>query len=150
MIRKFLPVPVACIFLLSCTPEPKSIMYGIDVCHYCKMTLVDGFYGAETVTQKGRVYIFDAIECMAASIIRDQIPDEQIFDYYVVAMETEQNDLIPVSDAFLIITEKLPSPMGLNIVSVKDSSVAEDMALMYYGTINSWEEVLEYVRSAWF
>ncbi|MDX1471385.1 MAG: hypothetical protein R3213_07795, partial [Flavobacteriaceae bacterium] len=52
------------IFMFSCSIEPKPIEYGLDNCSYCKMTIVDEQHAAQIVTQKGRAYNFDAIECM--------------------------------------------------------------------------------------
>src|SRR5690606_12451098 len=58
----------ACLLLLftACKPEAQAIDYGFDSCTHCKMTIADNRYGAELVTQKGKVYKFDAIECLAA------------------------------------------------------------------------------------
>ena len=50
--------------LSACTPAPKPIEYGSDMCHYCKMTIMDKQHAAELVTDKGKVFPFDAIECM--------------------------------------------------------------------------------------
>ena len=45
-------------------PKQEEINYGVDACAYCKMNIVDPKFGAELITKKGRVYKFDAIECM--------------------------------------------------------------------------------------
>ena len=39
----------------SCSAGPEPIRYGQDNCHHCKMTLTDKRFGAEIVTQKGKV-----------------------------------------------------------------------------------------------
>src|SRR5690606_30570495 len=58
----------ACLLLLftACKPEAQAIDYGFDSCTHCKMTIADNRYGAELVTQKGKVYKFDAVECLTA------------------------------------------------------------------------------------
>ena len=48
----------------ACSPQPRPIEYGTDLCDFCRMTIVDKQHAAELVTDKGRVYKFDAIECM--------------------------------------------------------------------------------------
>ena len=48
----------------QCTQEPEPLVYGKDVCQFCKMTLMDHKFGAELVTNKGKVYKFDDINCM--------------------------------------------------------------------------------------
>ena len=138
------------VFGAGCSKGPRNIRYGADGCHYCKMTIVDTQYGAEVVTSKGKVYVFDSIECMAAYEIKERPEAQAIFGKYVITLESEGKDLIHISEASIIITEKLPSPMGLNISAVKDQKTARDIALMYYGEIKSWPEIINHVRSNWF
>ncbi len=47
-------------------PVPRRIAYGQESCAYCRMTVGDPRFGSELVTRKGRVYTFDAVECMAS------------------------------------------------------------------------------------
>jgi len=48
------------IFLLGltygCTVEPEPLVYGADICHTCKMTLMDPKFGAEIITKNGKPY----------------------------------------------------------------------------------------------
>src|SRR5690606_38222832 len=53
------------LLLSSCEPKPATIEYGFDACYHCKMTIADNRFGSQLVTEKGKVYKFDAIECMA-------------------------------------------------------------------------------------
>ncbi|MGB5288980.1 MAG: hypothetical protein WBN42_10875, partial [Ignavibacteriaceae bacterium] len=51
------------LFLLaSCGSKPEPINYGKDECEFCRMQISDNRYGAELVTDKGKVYKFDSIE----------------------------------------------------------------------------------------
>ncbi|MCX8489678.1 MAG: hypothetical protein ORN54_01270 [Cyclobacteriaceae bacterium] len=54
-IASSLPILSASILLLfiSCSTEPEPLVYGTDICHFCKMTLMDKKFGAELVTKKG-------------------------------------------------------------------------------------------------
>ena len=52
------------LLVFSCNSSPQPIDYGNDGCHFCKMTIVDKVHAAEIVTKKGKVYKFDATECM--------------------------------------------------------------------------------------
>ena len=38
----------------------------IDTCAYCRMTISDERFGGQFVTSKGKVHVFDSIECLAA------------------------------------------------------------------------------------
>jgi copper chaperone NosL len=56
---------IAFFILLGCQPTgPDPIAFGKDQCHYCRMTIAEPNYGAELITEKGRVYKYDAAECM--------------------------------------------------------------------------------------
>ena len=52
------------VLLIACTVGPKPIDYGHVACHYCSMTIVDKQHAAQLVTTKGKVFNFDAVECM--------------------------------------------------------------------------------------
>ncbi|MCC6725443.1 MAG: hypothetical protein IT258_13125, partial [Saprospiraceae bacterium] len=49
-----------CSLLTACTPTAEPISFGEDMCAHCKMTIVDEQFAAEAVSQKGKVYKFDA------------------------------------------------------------------------------------------
>ena len=40
-------------FLISCNIKPQKIAYGEDICHYCKMNIVDDRHASEIITKKG-------------------------------------------------------------------------------------------------
>ena len=55
---------ITCLLFFGCQVGPQPIEYGVDGCHFCKMTIVDKVHAAEVVTDKGKIYKFDATECM--------------------------------------------------------------------------------------
>src|SRR5690606_37339040 len=62
--KNLLLLSISALMISSCTPKPEPIEYGSDICHFCKMTIVDQQHAAELVSTKGKVFKFDAIECM--------------------------------------------------------------------------------------
>ena len=52
------------ILVSSCSVESEEINYGEESCHFCKMTIIDNQHASEVVTVKGKVFKYDAIECM--------------------------------------------------------------------------------------
>ena len=40
----------------ACKSGPENLEYGKDSCAFCKMQLMDTKYGAELITEKGKVY----------------------------------------------------------------------------------------------
>jgi copper chaperone NosL len=68
------------LLLLACNPESQPINYGADMCEFCRMSIVDQRFGSEIVTQKGKVYKFDAVECMI-NYLDDRVEDESKLKY---------------------------------------------------------------------
>ncbi len=122
----------------ACSPQPQPIRYGEDVCAYCKMTVVDQRYGSELVTTKGKVYTFDAIECMV-NYLHDH-PEER-FAHRLVTHFTNPGKLAPAETSIYLITEQLPSPMRADINAFPDRATAEEYQRKYGGTIYTWDEL---------
>ena len=138
---KYAGVVAACLILLlsSCQPEPQAIEYGFDSCTHCKMTISDKRYGTELVTQKGKVYKFDAIECMAA--FQKESTDDYAFQ--LVSNFTEPNEFIDAQRAFYLQSDALPSPMGMNLNAFEKESDVQEFARKNGGKVMVWNEVRE-------
>ncbi|MCH2489360.1 MAG: nitrous oxide reductase accessory protein NosL [Flavobacteriales bacterium] len=126
------------LLLQSCSTDPKTIEYGNDGCHYCKMTIVDKIHGAEIVTQKGKIYTFDATECLL-NYLQDNSRLEQL-NCYTNYYESP-TELIPSTEATYLISKGLPSPMGANLTAFKNKAEAEQLQLKKGGEIYNWEQL---------
>ncbi|WP_224484918.1 nitrous oxide reductase accessory protein NosL [Robertkochia aurantiaca] len=120
------------------TREAKPIAYGEAACHFCKMTIVDAIHGAEVITDKGRIYTFDALECMI-HYMKD-VETDQDFRLFTNYYESP-GELLPVSEATFLISENLPSPMGANLTAFKDSAMARRIQTEQSGSLYSWKEL---------
>ncbi len=125
------------LFVLSCTPQAKPIEYGSDICHYCKMTIVDPQHAAQIVTQKGKVYSFDAIECMINYI--DDYPNNHAI--MSVCNYLEPKAFLEAEKSYYLISKNIPSPMGAFLSSFPDKESALQMQKEKDGEIYTWEEV---------
>ena len=124
--------------LHSCIKSPQPIIYGKDVCHYCQMTIVDKIHGAEIVTYKGKVFKFDAAECL----IRYQNNLEETQGYMLLTNYFETPEVfIPVEDATFLISDKLPSPMGAFLTAFKTDEKAIIVKEEKGGKLYDWEEL---------
>lgn len=130
--------------LLSCTPEPKPIQYGTDKCDFCKMTVVDPRFGAEAVTEKGKVYMFDAIECLVNYV--HQQPDKE-FSYLLVNDFENPGVLIDARGCSYLISKKVPSPMGAYLSAYQNLARAKSMQEIGGGETFDWEELLDHFRN---
>ena len=50
----------------ACAPSgPSPIAYGAAECAECRMQVDDRRFGAQLVSDKGKTYVFDSVECLA-------------------------------------------------------------------------------------
>lgn len=122
-LNKFCSVLIVTSFLFSCSSDkPIPIKINVDNCDFCKMGISEGKHGAEIITQKGRVYKFDDIACMANYCKED--PEIEIKAYYVHDY-TKENELIPAEKAFFISGGTIKSPMHGNIAAFLNKNQAK-------------------------
>jgi len=131
------------LLLFSCNVSPKPIEYGSDGCHFCKMTIVDKVHAAEVVTQKGKVYKFDATECM--------INFMEEFDTSEIALYLSNDyaspeTLINAEEATFLISKNIPSPMGAYLSAFKDKSEAEKVQVTKGGDLYNWTQLLAHFK----
>lgn len=132
-------------FILSaCNTGSRPIDYGNDGCQYCKMTIVDKIHGAQLVTAKGKVFNFDATECMI-NYMKDDT-ELQIGSALTNFYESP-TVLITTEEATFLISKNLPSPMGANLTAFQGKSTAEEMQTAKGGNLYDWEALKMYLRN---
>lgn len=140
-------VMAALVLLASCSAEPSPIRFGTDACDYCRMTIADEQYGAEIVTRKGRVYKYDAIECMAGALLKGDI-DEESVALLLTIDHSNPTVLVDAATAVYLHSPTLRSPMGLNLTSFADRADAAETAERYPGEMLTWEQTKKLVYDA--
>ncbi|WP_223034935.1 nitrous oxide reductase accessory protein NosL [Hanstruepera marina] len=131
------------VFLVSCNVSPKPIDYGNDGCHFCKMTIVDKLHAAEIVTKKGKIYKFDATECMIN--FRDEFDTSEI-KLYLSNNYSEPEELIDATQATFLISKNVPSPMGAFLSAFKSRGEAQKVQSEKEGTLYTWQELLTHFK----
>ncbi|TRZ66677.1 hypothetical protein D4R20_00215 [bacterium] len=129
-------------FSLSCSQDAEPISYNSDACAHCKMTIEDSRFGAEIVTKKGKVYKFDAVECMINYIKKGKLSESDAGSYWVIDYN-KPTILIDALTAYYLICPSIPSPMGAFISAYSSKSVAEEMKNQKGGEILSFKEIKE-------
>jgi copper chaperone NosL len=137
---KYLIIPLFTILclIIGCSVGPKPIDYGHVGCHYCSMTIVDKQHAAQLVTKKGKVFNFDAIECMM-NHLKDE--DESTMALFLVNDFDRPGELVDATEATYLISENIPSPMGAFL-----SAFAEDQAAQFAldnngGELFTWNQL---------
>ncbi len=126
--------------VFSCEVKPQEINYGADACSFCKMTIVDSKHAAEVVTEKGKAYKYDAIECMLNHTKTWMGPPIKL---YLVTDYADAGELIDATQAHYLISEAIPSPMGAFLSSFKDKQRRDNERIRSGGDSLSWEELLK-------
>ncbi len=127
---------------VACTPSSRPIRYGEDACDYCRMTIVDRQHAAEAVTDKGKVYVFDAIECL----IRFQSDNaDKTFALLFVNDYDSPGELIDAASSTYLVSPAVPSPMGANLSGLSDLPSAEKMKTEKGGDLYNWAEIRKQV-----
>ena len=132
------------LFMFNCTVSPKVIDYGNDGCSFCKMTIVDRLYAAEIVTHKGKVYKFDASECMVNYL--DEFDASEIKLYLTNVFEKPEV-LENALEATFLISKNLPSPMGAYLTAFKSKAEAEKVQAENGGKLYNWNELLSHLNN---
>jgi len=123
---------------VSCSVGPKPIAYGETGCHFCKMTVVDKQHAAQLVTKKGKVFNFDASECMLNHL---KEMDPESIGLLLVNDYSAPGELINVNEATFLISEGIPSPMGEYLTAFSDAQNAKNAQQEHGGDLFSWEQL---------
>lgn len=121
----------------GCAIEIEEIEYGHDTCSYCTMMIMDKKHPSQIVTNKGKVFKYDSIECM----IRDKrTMDEESIALQKV-MDFKTGEFVDAHSASFLISLNLPSPMGANLSAFGSKSDAEQVRSEKKGEMFTWESI---------
>ena len=141
-LKHYLSIALLLLFF-SCNVSPQPIDYGNDGCHFCKMTIVDKVHAAEIVTKKGKIYKFDATECMI-NFMKEF--DNSEIALYLSNNYTEPEELIDATKATFLISENIPSPMGAFLSAFENIADAEKIQTKKSGILYTWQELLKHLE----
>lgn len=124
---------------LSCAKKGADpIKLNKDGCDFCKMKIADGKFGAELITEKGRVYKFDDIHCMMN--YHKENATVKVKNFYISDFN-QVNVLIPAETAFYVKDGSINSPMHGNTIAVQTKEEASQMVEKFNATPISWNEI---------
>jgi copper chaperone NosL len=126
----------------SCTVEPEPIHYGEDICAHCQMKIMDKRYGTEIVTDKGKVYKFDSVECLVEFMEQTNKPKEK-FSLFLVTPFDQPGNLQDAHNSQFLHCKNLPSPMGMYLSAFSTKEAASLFYEQYGGTIYDWNGLVK-------
>ncbi len=127
-------------WLSSCSTGPEPFAFGKDLCHTCKMGIIDPKFGAELITKKGKVYKFDDVSCLNLYLRSNATVTADIRQLLVINFEKE-NDFLPIDQAVFILGPAVKSPMGSHAAAFVNREKAEKVNNTLQGELLSWKEV---------
>ncbi|MCC6724068.1 MAG: nitrous oxide reductase accessory protein NosL [Saprospiraceae bacterium] len=133
--KNWLLIPLVFGLFAACTPTAEPVAFGEDMCAHCKMTIVDEPFAAEAVSQKGKVYKFDAIECMV-EFLKIKQSDEMAL--MLVRDYENPKDWQDATQCNYLISKDLPSPMGAGLSAWLSKENAEAMKAEKGGEVYDW------------
>ena len=125
------------LFLASCTSGPEPIDFHADHCAGCHMQIEDAKFAAEIVTDKGRVYKFDSVNCLHAYLEKNKLDGYKIY----VADYSQPKNWIESHDAHFLMASRIPGPMGPGIVASQEMKTLEDLRQKFSGKVTDWNSL---------
>lgn len=132
-------ISISLFFFISCSISVEPINYNYDECAYCKMKISDVRFGAELVTEKGKIFKYDSAECLVRTYIENENPN---YAFMLVTDYSRPHTLIDAVSANFFISEQQPSPMGGNLSAYEDTDVAKNAFKEKGGSIISFEQLV--------
>jgi copper chaperone NosL len=102
------------------------------------MSVVDAQFAAQAVTKKGKIYVFDAIECLIPFVQEHQ---DKGFSHLLVCAYDKPGELIDARTAKYLISENIPSPMSKNLSGYSTEEATKRTQSEKGGTIYEWENL---------
>lgn len=134
---------VTLLLAVNCTVEPQKIEYGHDGCSYCTMTIVDKKHAAQIVTSKGKVFKYDAIECLindAKNHESKEIAFKKVADFSGI------DKFVDAESATYLISPEIPSPMGKNLSAFASEKEAKAMQESKSGELYDWQAIQQVIK----
>lgn len=128
------------IFIIGCTVEPRPINFGQDDCELCKMKLMDERFGAQLVTDKGRIFMFDDVNCMVMFMDSEE-GKRHNYAYELIVDFSNPGELLDVHYTYFLQTSEVRTPMNSEIIALPDLEKANKLRSELNGIRLVWGEI---------
>lgn len=118
-------------------------------CKYCEMIYQFPNFGGEIITTKNDTLWYDASECLASVIVREFIGKKEIKTIRSMNY-LKPGEWIDNSKAYYLHSDKIHSPMSMNISAYKTKADVVAQQKKFDGEILRWKDVVELVNKKWF
>jgi copper chaperone NosL len=153
--RAFLKILFALPLGTRAWAAPRPVRVGVDLCPYCNMLVLDARYAAQMVTTTGKVYSYDAIECLVDHLnglskphlgwSGPKVTPKELYAPDFLESTREKAALYPVNRMVFLHHERIRTPMGGGLLAFRKREEAEAYAKdrdLKGALFLSWEELL--------
>jgi copper chaperone NosL len=123
---------------------PQPIALGQENCDYCRMTIGDGRYAGEAVSDKGKVRKFDSVECLASFVVGNRATGAASAVW--VADYDHPGSWLAADTARFLRAASGRSPMGLGIMAFASDAALEAARAREGGEAMRWPDVLALIE----
>ena len=134
---------------VSATTAHSAVDQGRPACDYCRMIITEPAFGAQIGLRRGGTRIYDAIECMAAAVLTDSVPQRDIRSLSVMRHD-RPGEWLTLDRAVLLHCTTLASPMGLSLAAFANHEGAAAACPARERRLLDWRGVLTHVNASWF
>lgn len=108
------------------------------------MLITDNKYGAEIVSDKGKTYKFDSIECLIGFALMKNLLDGETQSLLVSDFSNPGN-FTDARNAYYVQNNNFRSPMGLNVSAFADKNKSDKFISENGGQNIGWLDVIQLV-----
>lgn len=129
----------------ACDAQTKPIKFGKDACSHCRMIISDPRFGAELVTTKGKVFMFDDLNCYWNFRTAQKLEESDIA-HSVVVLFNQPGTFRNAGDACFLGSREIRSPMGSGVAAFDTKEACAAHPEGANGKQLSWEEVSKVLK----
>jgi copper chaperone NosL len=107
------------------------------------MTIMDKRFASEIITAKGKIFKFDATECMAGFLRENQDIANNDQSIFLVSDFDHPGQFVDARKSWFLNDNSLSSPMGANLAAFSSQGSAKAMAKDNSAKVFTWTTLLE-------
>jgi copper chaperone NosL len=124
--------------LAACsTKAPRAIAYDADACEQCHMQVSDPRFGGEVQTRTGKLYVFDALECL---LDYQRAKKGDVGSVWVIDFRSPKTFIVADS-AWFVAAPGGRTPMGRGLYATATQTGAEEIRATFGGEIKRWSDL---------
>ncbi|MGZ3753664.1 MAG: nitrous oxide reductase accessory protein NosL [Mucilaginibacter sp.] len=127
----------------ACNNTPEPVSYGKDACTHCKMTIMDKRFAAEIITARGKIFKFDAVECMVGFLKEKPEIAKNENSTFLVSDFSHPGEFVDARQGFFLKDKLVSSPMGSNLAAFLSKKSAETLVKDSAAKIYTWALLLK-------